>query len=101
MAGLQTLLATPVGNFLGVFLIGILVGWFYKTLGKSTHRYITCILVGLAGSQLGFSLTSFAIAGSGAVPMHVTPLRLCGAAVGAVVVLLIWRTQRRWTLGPG
>lgn len=100
MEGLQSLLTTPVGNFLGVFLIGILVGWLYKTLGKSTHQYITCILVGLAGSQLGFSLASFTIAGTGAVLTHITPVRLFGAVLGAVVVLLIWRTQRRWSLDP-
>ena len=94
MGGLGTFLITPFGNFVGVLLIGIVAGWIWERFSSSSRGYATSELVGIAGGYLGFSLVSFSIAGLGLQVTHVTPARLAGAVVGAVIILWVWRTVK-------
>ena len=85
--------STALVNLIIVLVIGIAVGlgfnryarsWLAR-LGRTTRSDITSALVGIAGSFIGFHLGVIL----GLLP---TPLMLyVAAAVGAVVVMWLWR----------
>lgn len=85
--------STALFNFLVVLAIGIVIGlafnryartWLAR-LGGSTRTDMTSALVGVAGSFIGFHLGVIL----GLLP---SPMMLyLAAAVGAVVVLWLWR----------
>lgn len=87
------LITTALANLLIIVAIGIAVGLAFNRYGRGwwarliggTRSDVTCALVGVAGSFIGFHLGVVL----GLLP---SPLTLyLAAAVGAVVVLWIWR----------
>ena len=92
-------LADPAIVFIIVLLIGIVAGWLAQWVARTSwlsnqitgagRVYATSVLVGIAGSFIGFHtalLLKLAAAGS------IVPF--IGAAVGAVVILWGWRMIR-------
>jgi uncharacterized membrane protein YeaQ/YmgE (transglycosylase-associated protein family) len=85
--------STALANFLIVIIIGIVAGLFFNRyarswlarLGTTTHSDITAALVGIAGSFIGFHLSVIL----GLLPSPLMHYIL--AAVGALVVLWLWR----------
>jgi len=84
------LITTALANLLIIVAIGIAAlnrygrGWWTRHIG-GTRSDVTCALVGVAGSFIGFHLGVVL----GLLP---SPLMLyLAAAVGAVVVLWVWR----------
>lgn len=87
----------PVVIFLLVLLIGAVIGvlldrfvgggWFSRQFAGGTRSMVTSALVGIAGSFIGYNLVVLLRLGTG-VP------RLIGAAVGALVVVWLWRMVR-------
>jgi hypothetical protein len=87
------IVSTALANFLIVVIIGIAIGLFFNRyarswlarLGSTTRSDITAALVGIAGAFIGFHLGVI----MGLLP---SPLMLyVAAAVGAIVVLWLWR----------
>ncbi len=85
--------STALANFLIVIVIGIVAGLFFNRyarswlarLGTTTRSDITASLVGIAGAFIGFHIGVIV----GLVP---SPLMFyVTAAVGAFVVLWLWR----------
>jgi uncharacterized membrane protein YeaQ/YmgE (transglycosylase-associated protein family) len=85
---------TPVTAFLLVLVIGIIVGllfdrfmgpgWFTRQIAGMRRHSVTSALVGVAGAFIGFHLTIILGIASGIAT-------LLGAAIGALVVLWLWR----------
>ena len=86
----------PVTTFLIVLVIGIVAGlvfdrlmgpgWFTRQLAGQNRHMLTSALVGIAGAFIGFHV---------AVLLGLLGLAaIIGAAVGALVVLWVWRTVR-------
>jgi uncharacterized membrane protein YeaQ/YmgE (transglycosylase-associated protein family) len=87
---------TPAVAFLLVLVIGIAAGlifdrfagpgWLSRQVAGSTRTLVTSALVGVAGSFVGFHLAMLA---------RVSPAAaIIIAAIGAAVVLFVWRTVR-------
>jgi len=87
----------PTTTFFIVLLIGAVIGlvfdryggrgWLSRHLSGGRHGLITSALVGVAGSFIGYHLAIMLHVGTG-LP------QLLGAAVGALVVLFLWRMVR-------
>ena len=86
----------PTVTFLLVLAIGIVAGvifdrfagpgWLTRQIAGARRGMITSALVGVAGAFIGFHLALLAkFAGAAA---------LIGAAIGALVVLWVWRMLR-------
>ncbi len=86
---------TPLTTLLLVLIIGIVAGiafdrfmgpaWFTRQIAGARRHSVTSALVGVAGAFIGFHLIVLLSLGSGLVT-------LLGAAIGALVVLYIWRS---------
>jgi uncharacterized membrane protein YeaQ/YmgE (transglycosylase-associated protein family) len=92
----ETIVRDPTVSFLLVLAIGIILGVLFDRLAgrgwltrrlAGTSGVVTSALVGVAGSFIGFHLATLFRLGAGAP-------RLVGAAVGALVVLWLWRVLR-------
>jgi hypothetical protein len=87
----------PTTMFLLVLLIGVVIGvvfdrfggrgWLSRQVSGGRHVLVTSALVGVAGSFIGYHLAILLRLGVG-LP------ELLGAAVGALVVLFLWRMVR-------
>ena len=87
----------PAVTFILVLVIGIVIGllfdrfrgqgWLSRQVAGGRHVVITSALVGIAGSFIGYNLGTLFRLGAG-VP------QLVAAAVGAVIVLWLWRMIR-------
>ena len=87
----------PTTTFFIVLLIGAVIGlvfdryggrgWLSRQVSGGRHVLVTSALVGIAGSLIGYHLAIILKLGAG-VP------QLLGAAVGALVVLFLWRMVR-------
>ncbi len=86
----------PIVIFLLVLVIGAVLGVLFDRFSgrgwlsrqfTGTGGMVTSALVGVAGSFIGFNLATLFKLGAGAP-------RLIGAAVGALVVLWLWRMVR-------
>ena len=87
----------PNTTFFAVLVIGIVVGavfdrfrgrgWFARQVTGGRNALLTGMLIGVAGSFIGYHLAMMLRLGAGAT-------QLIGAAVGALVVLFIWRAVR-------
>jgi uncharacterized membrane protein YeaQ/YmgE (transglycosylase-associated protein family) len=87
----------PIVLFLLVILIGAVIGvlldrfvgggWLSRQFTGGTRSMVTSALVGVAGSFIGYNLAILLRLGT-SVP------RLIGAAVGALVVVWLWRMVR-------
>ncbi len=84
----------PVVTFLLVLVVGIVAGilfdrlagpsWLARQFSGSTRSIITSALVGVAGAFIGYHIAMLAL-GDGLVTSVIA------AAVGAAVVLFVWR----------
>ena len=87
----------PTTTFFLVLAIGAVIGvvfdryagrgWFARQVTSGRGALLTGALVGIAGSFIGYHLAIMLRLGTGVT-------QLIGAAVGAVVVLFLWRTVR-------
>ena len=87
----------PTTTFFIVLVIGAVLGlvfdrlvgrgWLARQVSGGRHHYLTSALVGVAGSFIGYHLAIMLRAGAG------WP-QLVGAALGALVVLWVWRMVR-------
>ena len=82
----QALLSMPGVGFLGMLIIGILAGWIAEKITASDHGLLTNLLVGIAGSFVGGSLASLMN-----LQFEGWLGNLLIAAIGAVLVLWLWR----------
>ena len=87
----------PTVTFLLVLLIGIVIGllfdrfagpgWLSRQFAGARRGLMTSALVGIAGAFIGYHLAILLKLGAG-IP------QLLGAALGALVVLWVWRMVR-------
>jgi uncharacterized membrane protein YeaQ/YmgE (transglycosylase-associated protein family) len=82
----QALLSMPGVGFLGMLIIGILAGWIAEKITASHHGLLTNLLVGIAGSFVGGSLARLMN-----LQFEGWLGNLLIAAIGAVLVLWLWR----------
>ena len=85
----QHLLAMPGVGFFGMLIIGILAGWIAEKVTASDHGLLTNLLVGIAGSFVGGTLATVL-----GLSYQGWWMNLIVAAIGAVLVLWIWRSVR-------
>jgi uncharacterized membrane protein YeaQ/YmgE (transglycosylase-associated protein family) len=88
----------PVVTFLLVFVIGIVAGilfdrlagpsWLARQFSGSTRGIITSALVGVAGAFVGYHIAGLVALGGGLLTSVIA------AAVGAAVVLFVWRMAK-------
>jgi uncharacterized membrane protein YeaQ/YmgE (transglycosylase-associated protein family) len=92
----MTLLAPSVSLVLVIVIGGIIgllfdrfagPGWLTRQIAGKTRTSVTCALVGIAGAFIGFHL-------SGLLTIRNGTGALIAAAVGAAVVLWLWRMVR-------
>ncbi|MDB5571663.1 MAG: Transglycosylase-associated protein [Hyphomicrobiales bacterium] len=83
------LLGTPGVGFFTLLFIGAIAGWIAERVTKSDHGLLTNIIVGVAGSFVASSLAE-------ALNISVRGFlgHLVAAAVGAILVLWVWRQVR-------
>ncbi|MDB5650349.1 MAG: Transglycosylase-associated protein [Hyphomicrobiales bacterium] len=84
-----SVMGTPGVGFFSLLLIGALAGWIAERVTRSDHGLLTIILVGIAGSFVGSRLAE-------ALDVRLNGFlgHLIAAAVGAVLVLWLWRAFR-------
>jgi uncharacterized membrane protein YeaQ/YmgE (transglycosylase-associated protein family) len=85
----QGLLSMPGVGFFGMLIIGIIAGWIAEKATGSDHGLLTNLLVGIAGSFVGGAL-----AGLLNIQFYGWLGNLIVAAIGAVLILWIWRSVR-------
>jgi len=88
----------PVVTFLLVLVIGVVAGiffdrlagpsWLARQFAGSTRGIITSALVGIAGAFLGYHIGVLLALGVGLLTSVIA------AAVGAAVVLFVWRMAK-------
>jgi uncharacterized membrane protein YeaQ/YmgE (transglycosylase-associated protein family) len=88
----------PVVTFLGVLVIGIVVGflfdrlagpsWLARQFSGSTRGVITSALVGVAGAFVGYHIAILLALGAGMVMLVIA------AAASAAVMLIVWRMAK-------
>ena len=85
----QGLMSMPGVGFFGMLIIGIFAGWIAEKVTASDHGLLTNLLVGIAGSFVGGSL-------AGLLNIHYAGWigNLIVAAIGAVILLWVWRSFR-------
>ncbi|MEX2166379.1 MAG: GlsB/YeaQ/YmgE family stress response membrane protein [Methyloceanibacter sp.] len=83
------LLSMPGVGFFGMLIIGILAGYIAEKVTASDHGLLTNLLVGIAGSFVGGTL-------AGLLNIHFQGWlgNLIVAAIGAVLLLWVWRSVR-------
>lgn len=83
------LLSMPGVGFFGMLIIGILAGYIAEKVTASDHGLLTNLLVGIAGSFVGGTF-----AGLLNINYQGWLGNLIVAAIGAVLLLWIWRSVR-------
>jgi uncharacterized membrane protein YeaQ/YmgE (transglycosylase-associated protein family) len=88
----------PFVSFLIVLVIGVAAGliydrvagpgWLGRQLAGSRRGQVTSALVGIAGSFIGYHLAILLAIGIGGIGLYL------GAAIGAALVLWLWRIMR-------
>jgi uncharacterized membrane protein YeaQ/YmgE (transglycosylase-associated protein family) len=88
----------PATTFIVVLVIGILAGlvfdrvagpgWLTRQIAGATRSTVTSALVGIAGAFIGYHLAALLRLGGGWLMLIVS------AALGALVVLWLWRVLR-------
>lgn len=90
MNDMQSFLGNPGVGLLGMLIIGILAGWIAEKITSSNHGIFTNALVGIAGAFVGGKLAEVL-----QIPVFGFWRTLVAAAIGAVILLWIWRAIRR------
>lgn len=83
----QTFFAQPGVGFFAMILIGAIAGWIAERVTRSDHGIFTNILIGVAGAFVGAKLAEIA-----QVPVFGFVRTLISATIGAVLILVAWRT---------
>jgi uncharacterized membrane protein YeaQ/YmgE (transglycosylase-associated protein family) len=79
-------------NGVGIFMmliIGLIAGWVAEKVTSSDHGIITNLIVGVIGAFIGGFL-----AGLLEIPIVGFWRTLIAAAIGAIILLFIWRAIR-------
>ena len=79
-------LGQPGVGFFTMLLIGLLAGWIAEKVTASDHGLLTNLLVGIAGAFVGGKLAEVLD-----IPVFGFFRTLVAAAVGAILLLWIWR----------
>ena len=82
-------LGQPGVGFFTMLLIGLLAGWIAEKVTASDHGLLTNLLVGIAGAFVGGKLAEVL-----EIPVFGFFRTLVAAAVGAILLLWIWRVLR-------
>jgi uncharacterized membrane protein YeaQ/YmgE (transglycosylase-associated protein family) len=90
MNDVQTFLSDPTVGFFSMLLIGVLAGWIAEKATSSNHGILTNFLVGIAGSFVGAKLAEVM-----EIPVFGFWRNLGAAAIGAVILLWVWRAIQR------
>ena len=83
----SALLAMPGVGFLGMLVIGTIAGWIAEKITASDHGLLTNLLVGIAGSFVGGALANLVN-----LEFYGWLGNLLLAAIGATLLLWVWRT---------
>jgi len=83
-------LSQPGVGFFTMLLIGLIAGWIAERATSSDHGLLTNLVVGLAGAFIGGKLAEVL-----EIPVFGFWRTLFAAAIGAVILLFIWRAIRR------
>ena len=90
MNEMQGLLGNPGVGFFELLLIGAIAGWIAEKVTESEHGIFTNILIGICGAFVGSKLAEVL-----QVPVFGFWRTLISAAVGAIILLLVWRAIHR------
>jgi uncharacterized membrane protein YeaQ/YmgE (transglycosylase-associated protein family) len=83
-------LSQPGVGFFTMLIIGLLAGWIAEKVTSSDHGLLTNLVVGLAGAFIGGKLAEVL-----EIPVFGFWRTLFAAAVGAILLLFVWRAIRR------
>jgi uncharacterized membrane protein YeaQ/YmgE (transglycosylase-associated protein family) len=92
MNEMQGILGNPGVGFFELLLIGIIAGWIAEKVTESDHGILTNMLIGICGAFVGSKLAEVL-----EVPVFGFWRTLISAAVGAIILLFIWRAIHRRT----
>jgi uncharacterized membrane protein YeaQ/YmgE (transglycosylase-associated protein family) len=92
MNEMQGILGNPGVGFFELLLIGAIAGWIAEKVTESDHGIFTNILIGICGAFVGSKLAEVL-----AVPVFGFWRTLVSAAVGAIILLFVWRAIHRRT----
>ena len=90
MNTMQTFLNDPAVGFFTIRLMGLLGGWIAEKGTAPNHGILTNLLVGIAGSFVGAKLAEVL-----QIPVFGFWRNLGAAAVGAIILLWVWRAIQR------
>ena len=82
-------LGQPGVGFFTMLLIGVLAGWIAERVTASDHGLLTNLIVGIAGAFVGGKLAEVL-----EIPVFGFFRTLVAAAIGAILLLWIWRVVR-------
>ncbi|MCC6949057.1 MAG: GlsB/YeaQ/YmgE family stress response membrane protein [Bradyrhizobiaceae bacterium] len=84
-----TALNQPGVGLIAMIVIGLLAGWIAEKVTSSDHGLLTNLVVGIAGSFVGGKIAEVL-----EIPVFGFFRTLVAAAIGAVLLLWIWRLLR-------
>jgi uncharacterized membrane protein YeaQ/YmgE (transglycosylase-associated protein family) len=90
MNDIQGFLGNPSVGFFEMLLIGAIAGWIAGKITESAHGIFTNILIGICGAFIGGKLAEVL-----EISVFGFWRTLASAAIGAVIVLLVWRAIHR------
>ncbi len=92
MNDVQGFLGNPGVGFFTLLLIGAIAGWIAEKITESDHGIFTNMLIGICGAFVGGKLAEVL-----QIQVFGFWRTLISAAVGAVILLLVWRAIHRQT----
>ena len=92
MNDVQGFLGNPGVGFFTLLLIGAIAGWIAEKVTESDHGIFTNILIGICGAFVGGKLAEVL-----QIQVFGFWRTLISAAIGAVILLLVWRAIHRQT----
>jgi uncharacterized membrane protein YeaQ/YmgE (transglycosylase-associated protein family) len=92
MNDVQGFLGNPGVGFFTLLLIGAIAGWIAEKVTESDHGIFTNMLIGICGAFVGGKLAEVL-----QIQVFGFWRTLISAAVGAVILLLVWRAIHRQT----
>jgi uncharacterized membrane protein YeaQ/YmgE (transglycosylase-associated protein family) len=92
MNDVQGFLGNPGVGFFTLLLIGAIAGWIAEKVTESDHGIFTNILIGICGAFVGGKLAEVL-----QIQVFGFWRTLISAAIGAVILLLVWRALHRQT----
>jgi uncharacterized membrane protein YeaQ/YmgE (transglycosylase-associated protein family) len=92
MNEMQGFLGQPGVGFFTLLLIGIIAGWIAAKITESSHGIFTNMLIGICGAFVGSKIAEVL-----EISVFGFWRTLASAAIGAVILLLVWRAIHRQT----